>query len=534
MTFRNIGVFNIFITIVIAVFGPRPWHFMMLTVAQLVYVPLTLHLVMENDTGWIPRHLPNIAIPTFAAVIFSQITNYTAWDTIFAVIYFLFTLIIAGYGFSRFLHRGFIHLEEFLIDIGLIYIAIGGAWFVAYESQIDTGFSPIMTWLTGIHFHYAAFLLPIFIGLLGRIYKSALYRLTSIIIIVSPIIVAVGITYSTLLELFSVLIYIVGISSLIYLSFKASIHWLNRVSFAALGVAILFSLLYAFGNVTGLYTVTIDFMLVFHGVINSVVFALAGIIGWYKQFPTTKQRTLRFPVSRIRGKGAVGESILAGRTDDKNYKGLVDNMNIYGADINTDTLSQAVIDFYENTNQYRLFAEVKWQTWFKPFAAVYRLISRHVKQINLPISSQKVEMTGDIISVKDDIDGRNEARGWVRKINEEITFVALYASHEGQGRTYMNIALPLPYASMVGILELSQHGRKLRLSSTKQLHVDADSGIYLAFRRYLFRLPIEEQFDVEEIEEGKLKAQHNMWIFSVPFLRIDYDIYHQGLEKKRS
>lgn len=181
----------------------------------------------------------NIAIPAFAAIMFLQITNETAWDSIFAIIYFLFTLFVAGYGFSRFLKRGFIDLEECLIGTGLMYIMIGGAWLVAYEAKIDTGFSPIMTWLTSIHFHYAAFLLPIYVGFLGKVYKSPLYKVVGIIIIVSPIILAIGITYSTLLELFSVLMYIIGIYGLIYLSVKTSIYWLSRVSFAALGVSII-------------------------------------------------------------------------------------------------------------------------------------------------------------------------------------------------------------------------------------------------------------------------------------------------------
>ncbi|MGP4108762.1 YndJ family protein [Virgibacillus sp. L01] len=529
MTFRNIGLCNILIVLVIAVFGPHPWHFLMLTVAQLVYVPLTLYMVMRSDNGDVPRYLPYLAIPAFFAVIFLQVTNNTALDTIFAVIYFLFTLLIAGYGFSRFLHRGFIHLEEFLIDIGLIYIAIGGAWFVAYEANIDTGFSPIMTWLTGIHFHYSAFLLPIFTGLLGRLYKSPLYKLIGIVVIVSPIIVALGITFSTLLELLSVIIYIVGIYSLIYISFKASINWLNRASFAALGVAIIFSLVYAFGNVTGLYTVTINFMLLFHGITNTIMFAAAGIIGWYVQLPSTRAQRLNFPVSRIRGKGAIGEDILAGITDSNAYKGLVDDMSVYEGDINMDILSPAIIDFYENTNQYRLIAEVKWRVWFKPFAAVYRLISRYVGQINLPFSSKKVEMNGNIFSVKDEDDGRNEVRAWIRKINEETTFVALYSTHKEQDQSYMNIALPLPFAAMIGMLELNQDEEALQLSSANKAN---NSGIYLAFGKYLFRLPIEEKFYVEEAEKGNLRAQHNMWIFSLPFLKINYDIYHQDLEKQ--
>jgi hypothetical protein len=79
----------------------------------------------------------------------------------------------------------------------------------------------------------------------------------------------------------------------------------------------------------------------------------------------------------------------------------------------------------------------------------------------------------------------------------------------------------IPGSSMIGILELSQIGEKLRLTSKRKKTTDADSVIYLTFSK----LPLEEQFDVEEIEAGILKARHVMWIFGTPFLTIDYTIY---------
>lgn len=538
MTFREIGIINSALFLIVAILGSSPWYFLLLTVAQLVFVPLTLRLIMKNDNGWIHKSYLYIGTLAFIAIVLLQMTNETTWDLFLAMIYFIFTLMVAGYGISRFLNRGFSHLEEFSIDMGLIYLAIGGAWFVAHESNMETGFSPIITWLTGIHFHYAAFLLPIFVGFLGRLYKPKLYKLVGSVILIAPFIVAVGITFSTWLELLSVIIYIFGIYSIILLSFKVPFQhyiqkWLIRISFSALGVTIIFSLLYALGNLTGLYSVSIDFMLRFHGIINSILFALIGIIGWSIHLPLSKMKRLVFPISRIRGKGVIGEKILTEKTDDRiasSYKGLVDNMNVFEPDINADTLSPTIIDFYENTNQYRLFAEIKWKSWFKPFAGIYRLISRNVLQINLPLSSQRVEMTGDIFSVNDEVDGRSGARAWVRKIKGEVAFIAFYASHQEQGRTYMNIALPLPWSSMIGILELNQCGEELRLTSKKQQTIDADSGIYLAINKYLLRLPLEEQFHVEEVEEGVLKARHSMWIFSIPFLKIDYSIHHQNLE----
>ena len=49
---------------------------------------------------------------------------------------------------------------------------------------------------------------------------------------------------------------------------------------------------------------------------------------------------------------------------------------------------------------------------------------------------------------------RDNVRVWMRKIGDDTAFVALYSTHEKNGRSYMNIALPLPFSSMIGILEL--------------------------------------------------------------------------------
>lgn len=536
MTFRKIALIHTILFLIVAFFSVSPWYYLMLTAAQLIYVPLALQLIMKKE-DWFTRFYPYISTPAYLAVALLQLTSQTAWDGLLAAIYLLFTFFIALYGVTRFLNRGFAYFEECTIDIGLMYLCIGGAWFLAHEANIDTGFSPIIRWLTGIHFHHSAFLLPIFVGFLGRLSKTKFYKVVCSIILVSPIIVALGITFSTWLELISVILYIIGIYGLIFLSWKAPIpntlaKGLICSSFSALGITILFSFLYALGNVWGKFSITIDFMLRFHGLLNGLVFAFIGLIGWSLFTPASKMNGWNFPISKISGKKVVGEGILENikdRNTESVPQGLVDNMNSYEPEVCYQTLSPTILDFYENTTDYRLWAEVKWRVWFKPFAAIYRFISRYVQQINLPLSSDKKEMTGNIYPIQDEVDGRNNTRAWVRKTEEEVIFVALYSSHQKQNQTYMNIALPLPWSSMIGILELKQCGQQLQLTSKGHPEKDdSDSGIYLAIKSYLLKLPIHEQFDVSEVKKGVLKAQHNMWIFSVPFLTIDYSIYHRN------
>ena len=525
MTMRNFSLIHILLFIVVAIFSKDPWPFLMLTAAQLVYVPIILKLVMVKG-DWFSRYYMYFAVPAYIAVALLQITS-SKWDVLLAAVYLLFTCVIATYGFSRFLKRGFTKFEEFAIDIGLIYLALGGAWFFAYETGINTGFTPLITWLTGIHFHYSAFLLPVFIGFLGRrrLYTSKLYKIFTVILLLSPMVVAIGITFSRWVELLSVLMYIVGIYGVIYLTiktpFKRKIQkWLVGISFAALGVTIVFSLLYALGNGFGLTSITIDFMLRFHGTLNCVVFSVAGIIGWALSTPRSTFYLPTFPVSTIKGKAIV--------EDKSEYRGLVDQMTVYEPYIDCSTLPSNVIDLYENTIDYRLFATVKWHAWFKPFAYIYTFISRKTEQINLPFHSKSVEMTGGIDSLLDNRDGRDNVRVWTRKVAGETAFVALYSSHSSNERTYMNIALPLPFSSMIGILELNQIGDSLQLTSKKISSPQSDAGIYLATPvSRLFALPIEEDFVVRERDDGSLIAQHKMWIFSIPFLSINYSIYHR-------
>lgn len=532
MTLRSFALIHIFLFIIVAIFSTAPWPYSMLTIAQLLYVPIALHFIMKAGDFFSVRYF-YFAGPAYIAISILQLTLQTSWDGLLAAIYLIFTVMVAAYGANRFFQRGFTHLEEFSIDMGLIYLAMGGGWFFVYEANIETSFSPLITWLTAIHFHYSAFLLPIFVGFLGRLYKPPVYKIVCSIILLSPMIVAVGITFSRWIELLSVLIYIIGIYGLIIMTLRAPFphrvqKWLVCSSFSTLGITIVFPLLFALGNVWGLFSVSIEFMLRFHGVLNCIIFALLGIIGWSRFIPPSPIRRWSFPVSKIRGKKVIGQEILTEITDNQtSYRGLVESMALFKPKINCQTLSPAIIDFYENTTDYRLFAKVEWSRWFKPFAALYRMSSRYVKQINLPLHDKQIEMDGDIFAIQATLDGRSSPRAWLRKIGGDVAFVALYSFHRRIDCTYMNIALPLPWSSMIGILELEQMGTGLRLSSKKLNSPDSDAGIYIASgKKRLMKLPLEEDFFVEEVAAGNLKATHKMWIFSIPFLTIYYEIYY--------
>lgn len=507
--FRNplslLGIVLLCATVLIA---KQQNYLIYLTVAQLVFVPTVVQLIVKLK-GW---EQVILALGMVAVTVLSFEPSTDGLGIVCAIGYFLATCIIAKKGLERFLNRGFTNLAEMMIDAGFLYIAIGGAWYFASVAEIDTGFSPIITWLTAIHFHYSGFLLCVSLGLFGRLYTKKLYEPIALIILSGPLLVALGITFSTVIEILSVTLYVLAIFMLFIMTFQVRMPLMQaisiRLTIGALCFTIIWSFLYAYGNFSGQVIVDIPNMLDFHGSINCFVFGVFTVIGWAMNVPPSKQQAFTFPVSQIRGKlTSLGDT----------HPGLVDQLSDF---VDTKNVRASITNFYEQTTDYRLFASVKWRSWFKTLAFIYQWVSRRMEQLNLPLHADVVEMTGAIYLVEEQLDTREKPRAWKRTINDQTVFVAIYSKHTANGKTYMNIALPLPFSTMIGVLLLEEQNDALHLTSKGE----ADAGVYLAIGRYTLKLPLEEHFIIQE-KGDTLTATHDMTIFGLHFLHIDYTIY---------
>lgn len=500
-------LFGAILFLICFLFSEQVGYLLYLTIAQLVFVPSLLQMVVQF------RKVDKLVLVMgMTAVALLSFNMPYPVELFGAVVYLFATFWIASKGIDRFLKRGFTNTAELMIDVGLVYIAIGGMWFLAYIGQFDTGFSETTTWLTAIHFHYSAFMLCISVGLIGRIQMTRIYKICALIIATGPMTVAIGITFSTTIEIIAVLLYIGAIYALTYstmrLKFPTSVQAIAvRIPLVTLCATILGSFLYAYGNFSGNAIVTIPSMLAVHGFLNCLLFGSFTVIGWTMQVPPTKQKPFSFPISMIRGKL---------KNPGAPYPGLVDQMEDY---VDGGRLPYRTIDFYENTDRYQLLASVNWIAWFKPFAFIYQFISRKTGQLNLPFSSAQTEMTGKVQLVDELLDGRSKPRVWERKIGADTVFTAIYSQHQSNGRTYMNVALPLPFSSMHGILQAKVENEQLHLTSNGE----GDAGTYLAVGRYLFQLPLHENFIIKEAG-GDLLATHDMTLFGLHFLHINYVI----------
>jgi hypothetical protein len=125
-------------------------------------------------------------------------------------------------------------------------------------------------------------------------------------------------------------------------------------------------------------------------------------------------------------------------------------------------------------------------------------------------------------------------------------YVAAYATHSMQSNTYMNIAFPVPggnvssFLHMSGLDGASESGGVI-LSTLPHVHAGGDQGVYFANRLLPVRLPINETitvwaagmkdapFDIPvSMENSNVIARHEMWLFGIKFLELDYEIFPVG------
>ncbi|EMI9090245.1 hypothetical protein COD05_06545 [Bacillus cereus] len=502
----------------------------------LLFIPMSFCIIDKKTRNGSYVFFYKFVSLLFPIAAISAMLAFVTNHYFFALLWFVYTGIVALFGVSRLLERGWKPLEETAIDSAFMYLFLGGFWFFASVAKLSImDFSSDIVLLTAAHFHYSAFLLPLSAGLIGRKRekRSKVYDAIMFIIVISPMTVAIGITYSRVFEFFAVFLYVCAIYSYgIYVwrtKFNAiSAKILLIISSSTLMVTIMFSLIYSYGNLKHVMTITIAQMVWIHGVVNGIGVALPAFVGWMIEKNAPNYKYYGKPMSRLRGNATVGEAFLYNRhlIDSKEYKGLVDNMNDFHSEVfDTKKIPLSIIRFYENTKEYELQSHIKWNRWFRPLAFCYEKMSKRIEQIHLGMGGKWETMHGSIVGIIDEKDGREDVRAWLRK-NEagESIFLALYSKHTHENETYMNIGLPLPYSNMTGVLKLCNKSNDLIITSKLRRNGKGDEGIYLHTRFFTIRLPLAETFVIKEGTNHILEANHRMWIFGVKFLEIDYEI----------
>ncbi|WP_026701290.1 YndJ family protein [Salibacterium aidingense] len=518
-----------------------------LALSFFVIVPIVLSTAVVSLPNWTGRY--SVVFGWCGTLSMNMEARFL--PLLLAGIWFFFTLILGWSGLRRLLARGIAPLEETAIDIGYLYLPVGGSWFVLAQGGAASllPYSSVIVDLTAVHFHYAAFLLPVFTGLLGRWHyynegsnSMGGYQILTVGVLIGPLLTAAAVDQGPPLEAVLVGIYVFFLYWLAGWTIKAGLSMppLAKgsllLSSAVLIITMTLSILYSAGRAAGISFIGISGMIPWHGAWNAFIFSIFALIGWYAAFPAPRAVYNQFPISRLRGRRNIAERFTAKHLPEPGEGLLTVWQNYKREDFSPETLDRLVAAFYTQTARFGMEADITWDVPF--LSPVSSFFTNKMKQINIP-SSGPAAMSGTIYRLPEERDGRPEPHVWIRqnRSTEEPIFTAVYSRHTKKGVTYFNIALPLPAGVMTGILR-PVHGRKgtLILTSRKSLDKRGDEGIYITIGGWTWKTPLQEVFHVWEAGGG-LEASHSLMVGPLRFLTIKYRLpligepKHAGVER---
>lgn len=159
----------------------------------------------------------------------------------------------------------------------------------------------------------------------------------------------------------------------------------------------------------------------------------------------------------------------------------ISKLNFAKKDLNK--LSKRVIDFYENTSEYKLEFAVSWNPYFKFFGfLVNTLFSQRINQLNIPTStiSDSEALVSEIIQLVDPHTQQPKYTIWLRKF--AVTNKVIYSGVYGtcilpNGKTCIKAVFPLPKGNATVIMNPSvgENNELILDSSGKKF---GDAGFY--------------------------------------------------------
>jgi len=229
----------------------------------------------------------------FTASLALDVTGPTA--ALLAAPWLVVTGLLGLAALVRTLDRGGLALPETAVDAGLAYVSVGAVALLLFHLDITFYFGSTIILLTAVHFHYAGFVLPVVTGLTGRSghLDSRRWRSLVGVILAGPAIIAVGISFSPLVEVVAVGGFTVAVALFgwyVLLRIAPARPRRQAVLLGASAVALPVSMALALGYGVATFSgvdlgLDIATMVALHGTLNAFGFALLGLVGWRLAVP---------------------------------------------------------------------------------------------------------------------------------------------------------------------------------------------------------------------------------------------------------
>jgi len=266
-----------------------------LALAPLVLVPLGVGMVgrapFPGPAGQFLRGavwLQPVGALGFTASLALDVTGPGA--AALAAPWLLVTGLLGLAALGRTVDRGGVALPETAADAGLAYVSVGAVALLLYHLDITFWFGSTIILLTAVHFHYAGFVLPVLTGLTGRSghLDGRLWHALVGVILAGPAIIAVGISFSPLVEVVAVGGFTVAVALFgwyVLLRIAPARPRRQAVLLGASAVALPVSMALALGYGVATFSgsdlgLDIATMVALHGSLNAFGFALCGLVGW--------------------------------------------------------------------------------------------------------------------------------------------------------------------------------------------------------------------------------------------------------------
>ncbi len=273
------------------------WITQLLLLAVLVFVPLALGLVGASRAAHVAscwRLAARVQPFAATAVVAAFLLPVGVLAGVLALSWLLFAGIVALLGVIRLFAQDGRDAAELCIDVGMLLLPVGGFWLALARFGVrPLGFGDTIVLLTAVHFHYAGFALLLLAGLAGRHLRASAplswrsFRLIAAGLIAGVPLVALGITFSRVLEILAVLLLASSVLLLALLTLVAVVPRLARravrvllaISALASIATMLLAAGYAGGSMVGL-ALTIPQMVLAHGAVNAFGLVLCGLLAW--------------------------------------------------------------------------------------------------------------------------------------------------------------------------------------------------------------------------------------------------------------
>lgn len=259
---------------------------------------------------------------------------------------------------------------------------------------------------------------------------------------------------------------------------------------------------------------------------------------WGEKFEPSENEWIKGPYGNLNG---IGEEFIEQLAQQENLEilrnqsdlGILNSfseLDLEPKDI--ERIHPEIIHFYENTDHYQLYFEIKWYHIFKPFGfLVNRLFSKRINQLFLPHqNSKKAELiSSEIIPLMNPETKEILYKFWIRKIEstQQIIYSGIYSTCQlPSGKKAVKAIFPLPNGNATVLLKpfVDEKGNFHLISEGKKR---GDAGFYFLLKdakgnnwaQYIksFRDTLSIQ-----VENQEMKAFQNLSLWKIPVLKIHY------------